>query len=71
MVQIRKIKVPYGLAVNPNTGDFFVTDAKDYVSPGTLYCFNSMGVCKWSVTTGDILAHIAFTRKRLKPLNKL
>lgn len=67
----KKIKVPYGLAVNPNTGDFFVTDAKDYVSPGTLYCFNSMGVCKWSVTTGDIPAHIAFTRKRLKPLNKL
>lgn len=61
----QKIKTPYGLAVNPNTGEIFVTDAKDYVSPGTLYCFGANGVKKWSVTTGDIPAHIVFTRKRL------
>jgi len=65
----KKIKVPYGIAVNPNTGDFFVTDAKDYVSPGTLYCFNKEGIKKWSVTTGDIPAHIVFTRKKLQPIN--
>ncbi len=65
----KKIKVPYGIAVNPNTGDFFVTDAKDYVSPGTLHCFNKEGITKWSVTTGDIPAHIVFTRKKLQPIN--
>ena len=65
----KKIKVPYGIAVNPNTGDFFVTDAKDYVSPGTLHCFNKDGIKKWSVTTGDIPAHIVFTRKKLQPIN--
>jgi|BioPla2DNA2_1021312.scaffolds.fasta_scaffold73397_1 DNA-binding beta-propeller fold protein YncE len=65
----KKIKVPYGIAVNPNTGDFFVTDAKDYVSPGTLYCFNKEGIKKWSVTTGDIPAHIVFTRKKLQSIN--
>lgn len=65
----KKIKVSYGIAVNPHTGDFFVTDAKDYVSPGTLHCFNKDGIKKWSVTTGDIPAHIVFTRKKLQPIN--
>ncbi len=55
-----QIKMPYGLAVNPVTKDIYVTDAKDYVSPGTLYCFDKGGKKKWSVTTGDIPAHIAF-----------
>lgn len=64
----KKIKIPYGLAVNGNNGEFFVTDAKDYVTPGTLYCFNPDGTKKWEVTTGDIPAHIVFTRKKLKPL---
>lgn len=65
----KKISVPYALAANPNTGEFFVADAKDYVSPGTLHCFGPDGVRKWSVTTGDIPAHIAFTNKKLKPIN--
>ena len=63
-----EIEVPYGIAVNPDNGDFFVTDAKDYVTPGTLYCFNPDGTKKWSVTTGDIPAHFVFTRKKLKPI---
>ena len=65
----KRIKVPYGIAVNPNTGEFFVTDAKDYVSPGTLHCFNPQGIRKWPITTGDIPAHIVFTRKKLQPIN--
>ena len=59
------IKIPYGLAVNPENKEFFVTDAKDYVTPGTLHCFNNDGTKKWSVTTGDIPAHIVFTHKKL------
>ncbi|PXX97083.1 hypothetical protein DF185_18855 [Marinifilum breve] len=59
----KKIKIPYGLMVNPENGEFFVTDAKDYVTPGTLHCFASDGIRKWSVTTGDIPAHMVFTRK--------
>ncbi|PWG80258.1 YncE family protein [Pararcticibacter amylolyticus] len=55
-----KIMRPYGIAVNPHTKDIFVTDAKDYVSPGELYCFDSTGKRKYSVTTGDIPAHFAF-----------
>ena len=61
-------EIPYGIAVNPETKEFFVTDAKDYVTPGTLYCFNPDGTKKWSVTTGDIPAHFVFTRKKLKPI---
>ena len=56
-----KITAPYGIAVNPESKDFFIADAKDYVTPGTLYCFSKDGNLKWQVTTGDIPAHIAFT----------
>lgn len=54
------IKMPYGVAVNPVTKDIMVTDAKDYISPGTVYCFDKYGKKKWSVTAGDIPAHFAF-----------
>jgi DNA-binding beta-propeller fold protein YncE len=61
----KEIKVPYGIAVNPETREIFVTDAKDYVNPGTLYCFTPDGRKKWEVTTGDIPAHIVFTGRKL------
>jgi len=63
-----EIEVPYGIAVNPETKEIFITDAKDYVTPGTLYCFDSTGTKKWEVITGDIPAHIAFTTKKLEEL---
>lgn len=56
----KNIKIPYGIAVNPINKDVYLTDAKDYVSPGKLHCYNSSGRLKWSVTTGDIPAHFAF-----------
>ncbi len=59
----KDITIPYGIAVHPETGDIFVTDAKNYVSSGTLYCFSKDGKKKWSVRTGDIPAHITFLYK--------
>lgn len=59
----RKIKLPYGIAVNPITKDIYITDAKNYLIPGTLYCFGQNGVKKWQATTGNIPAHIAFYGK--------
>ena len=59
----KEISIPYGIAVHPETGDIFVTDAKNYVSSGTLYCFSSEGRKKWCVRTGDIPAHITFLKK--------
>lgn len=62
----KNIKIPYGVAVNPDTHDVYITDAKDYVTPGMLYCYNRQGQLKWKVTTGDIPAHFAFTTKRFE-----
>ncbi|MDL2255330.1 YncE family protein [Parabacteroides sp. OttesenSCG-928-K15] len=56
----QQIKIPYGIQVNPITKDIYVTDAKNYVSPGTLYCFGKDGKQKWNVRTGDIPAHFVF-----------
>ncbi|MCD7973854.1 MAG: YncE family protein [Candidatus Azobacteroides sp.] len=56
----RNIRIPYGIMVNPITKDIYVTDAKNYVSPGTLYCFDKEGKQKWNVRTGDIPAHFVF-----------
>lgn len=54
------IKVPYGIAVNPANGDIFLSDARNYVSSGTVYCLSPSGEEKWKVRTGDIPACIAF-----------
>ena len=63
----RQIRIPYGVMVHPQTGDIYVTDAKDYVSPGTLYCFGRDGKQKWNVRTGDIPAHFAIVFKPRAP----
>jgi YVTN family beta-propeller protein len=64
----KNIAIPYGIAVNPETREIYVTDAKDYVTPGRLYCFSPDGKKKWDVETGDIPAHFVFTRKRLSDM---
>lgn len=66
----RQIKIPYGVAVDPETRDVYVCDAKDYVTPGTLYCFSSAGKLRWKVTTGDIPAHFAFITVPLEDVGK-
>ncbi len=57
----KDISIPYGLGVNPETKEIFVSDATNYVTPGYLYCFSPVGKLKWKVRTGDIPAHFAFT----------
>lgn len=64
----KNIVVPYGIAVNPEQNEFYVTDAGNYVTPGKLHCYSLNGFLKWSVTTGDIPAHFAFTTKPLRTL---
>lgn len=54
------ITTAYTVTVNPGNGDIYVTDAKDYVSSGTLHCYTGSGKHKWSVRTGDIPGRIAF-----------
>ena len=55
-----KIRIPYGVAVNPVTKDIYVTDALNYVNPGNLHCYTPDGKLQWTVRTGDIPAHFAF-----------
>ncbi|AWG20121.1 hypothetical protein FFWV33_00590 [Flavobacterium faecale] len=57
------IQTPYGIAVDPISKNVYITDAGDYVSPGKLYCVEPTGTVKFTVTTGDIPAHIAFKNK--------
>ena len=55
---VLKQTVPYSVAVHPRTHDIFITDAGDYVSPGTLYCFGRDGSLAWKVRTGHIPGHL-------------
>ena len=64
----KEITTPYCIAVNPDNGDVFITDAKDHVTPGMIHCYGQDGVRKWSAVTGDIPSHIAFTTQRLSDL---
>ncbi len=57
------IKTPYCIAVHPGNGDILITDARNYVSSGEVYCYSAAGKLQWHATTGDIPGHIAFVRK--------
>lgn len=59
----KQILMPYGIAVNPETKEIFVTDAQDYIGNGYIYCFSSRGELKWKTRAGNIPAHLAFTNK--------
>lgn len=58
-----KPQTPYCMAVNPDTQQFYITDAKNYTSSGSLSSFDKTGKYKWTVTTGDIPGHITFLKK--------
>ena len=57
---------PCGLAVNPQTREIFVTDSRDNITPGKVFCYTPEGRLKWSCSTGDIPSRIVFTTNRLR-----
>ncbi|MTG98999.1 YncE family protein [Myroides albus] len=59
----KQILIPYGIAVNPETKEIFMTDAQDYVGTGFVYCYSPEGQLKWKTTGGNIPAHFAFIKK--------
>ena len=61
--EISKIRMPYGIIVNPIHRDFYLMDAKNYVSSGELLHFLPDGTFDWKVKTGDIPAHAVFLKK--------
>lgn len=62
--EIESITLPYGLIVNPVHRDFYIMDAKNYVSSGELLHFHADGTFDWRVWTGDIPAHAVFRMKK-------
>lgn len=60
----KQIMIPYGLQVNPETKEIYITDAQNYVVTGYIYCFTPEGKLKWKTTAGNIPAHMAFITKK-------
>ena len=52
--EVMNITMPYGIIVNPQDRDFYILDAKNYVSSGELLHFDADGNFLWRVQTGDI-----------------
>ena len=65
--EMSKIRLPYGIIVNPVNKDFYIMDAKNYVSSGELFHFLPDGTFDWSVRTGDIPAHAVFISGDRRP----
>lgn len=61
--QIPKLVHPYGIIANPETRDFYLMDAKNYVSSGELLHFHADGTFDWRVNTGDIPSRAVFVSK--------
>ena len=55
----KEIEMPYGIMVDPETKDIYITDAGNYVTPGALYCFDKYGKKKWVQRSGNIPGHFA------------
>jgi YVTN family beta-propeller protein len=55
---------PYGITIDEQNGDVYITDAKDFVATGELFCFNPAGVRKFSVATSPGInpVKVAFVR---------
>ncbi|MET3112643.1 YVTN family beta-propeller protein [Pedobacter sp. CG_S7] len=58
-----KFTYMYGIAVDELTGEVFVTDAKDFITSGEVFCFDKDGNKKYSIKTGLLPNNIVFVNK--------
>lgn len=63
LLPLQGLQRPYGLSADSNY--IYVTDAKDYVSPGEVYCFDRSGQLQWRARTGDIPSSLSFASANL------
>ena len=63
-LEMQSMTMPYAMIVNPIDHDFYIMDAKNYVSSGLLYHFLHDGSFDWKQKTGDIPAHACFVYKK-------
>jgi YVTN family beta-propeller protein len=52
------VTTPYSLDIDNATGDVYVSDAKDYVSAGEVFCFDKTGTKKFSFSTSPTASPI-------------
>ena len=62
--EIKNITLPYGIIVNPHDRDFYILDAKNYVSSGEMLHFDADGHFLWRVSTGDIPSRGVFLESK-------
>lgn len=62
--EIKNITLPYGIIVNPHDRDFYILDAKNYVSSGEMLHFDADGNFLWRVSTGDIPSRGVFLESK-------
>ena len=62
--EIKNITLPYGIIVNPHDRDFYILDAKNYVSSGEMLHFDADGHFLWRVSTGDIPSRGVFLKSK-------
>ena len=60
--EARSMTLPYGIIVHPEAKDFYLMDAKNYVSSGSLLHFFADGTFDRKWTTGDIPSRAVFVR---------
>ena len=54
------ITIPYCIAVNPDNGDVYITDARNYTVSGAVYCFDPDGYKRFSFNAGINPSSIVF-----------
>jgi len=54
------VVAPYGIAVHPETGDIYISDAGDYVNPGSVFIFDSQGKKINEFTVGIVPCKFVF-----------
>jgi len=59
-----KVTYPYGISIDASNGDVYITDAKDFVSTGEVFCFGRDGKLKFkfSVSPGVGPKKVLFLR---------
>ncbi len=64
ITDVTAITTPYGLNIDESNGDVYVTDARDFVQSGQVYCFDKLGKKKFSflVTPGVNPNSVIFIR---------
>ncbi|PZP44668.1 MAG: hypothetical protein DI598_14210 [Pseudopedobacter saltans] len=58
-----KLQTPYGILVNPESRNIYLTDALDYQTSGNVYCFSPQGKLIWTAKAGQVPAHFALLKK--------